>query len=220
MDSILGLIGFCIGIFFLMALMKKYENLNFILFIGFLNRSFFSFYHTYINLLPDNLDPTKFENRAWVYGGRGFFEAIIGFGDLGSSYTYSHFVSIIYSLIGRSQFFIQMITLLRNAALNSMQYKAELALVKNQNIDISNFEGELNDFKDKFSKNYDLASRKFAEAITEIDKSILHLQKIKDALLSSENNLRLANDKANDLTIKKLTKNNPTMKEKFEINNS
>jgi hypothetical protein len=120
----------------------------------------------------------------------------------------------------RPQFFIQIITLLRNAALNSMQYKAELALVKNQNIDISNFEGELNDFKDKFSKNYDLASRKFAEAITEIDKSILHLQKIKDALLSSENNLRLANDKANDLTIKKLTKNNPTMKEKFEINNS
>lgn len=109
MDSILGLIGFCIGIFFLTALMKKYENLNFILLIGFLTRSFFSFYHTYINLLPDNLDPTKFENRAWVYGGRGFFEAIIGFGDLGSSYTYSHFVSIIYSLIGRSQFFIQMI---------------------------------------------------------------------------------------------------------------
>lgn len=116
----------------------------------------------------------------------------------------------------RPQFFIPIITLLRNAAMNSLQYKAELALVRNQNIDISNFEEDLNKFKEGFSKNYDLASRKFMDAIGEIDKSILHLQKIKEALLSSENNLRLANDKASDLTIKKLTRNNPTMREKFD----
>lgn len=120
----------------------------------------------------------------------------------------------------RPQFFIQIITLLKNAAMKSMQYKAELELIKNQNDDISNFENELNDFKSKFSKNFTLASKKFGEAITEIDKSISHLQKIKDALLSSENNLRLANDKATDLTIKKLTKNNPTMQNKFnKLNN-
>ena len=116
----------------------------------------------------------------------------------------------------RPQFFIQMITLLRNAALNSMQYKAELALVKNQNIDISNFEDELSAFKNGVSRNYNLASTKFLEAISEIDKSIKHLQKIKDALTGSENYLRLANDKTEDLTIKKLTKNNPTMKAKFD----
>lgn len=116
----------------------------------------------------------------------------------------------------RPQFFIPMITLLRNAALNTLQYKSELALVRNQNIDISNFEEDLNKFKEGFSKNYDLASRKFLEAIGEIDKSILHLQKIKEALVSSENNLRLANDKASDLTIKKLTRNNPTMRAKFD----
>jgi hypothetical protein len=116
----------------------------------------------------------------------------------------------------RPQFFIQMITLLRNAALNSMQYKAELALVKNQNIDISNFEDELSAFKNGVSRNYNLASTKFLEAISEIDKSIKHLQKIKDALTGSENYLRLANDKTGDLTIKKLTKNNPTMKAKFD----
>ncbi len=115
----------------------------------------------------------------------------------------------------RPQFFIPIITLLRNAALNSLEYRKELALVKAQNIDVSNFEAAMNDFKDKFSKNYELASRKFKSAIEEIDKTIDHLQKTKDALLSSENNLRLANNKAEDLTIKRLTKNNPTMQEKF-----
>jgi hypothetical protein len=115
----------------------------------------------------------------------------------------------------RPQFFIPMITLLRNAALNSIEYRKELAIIKAQNIDVSNFEAAMNDFKDKFSKNYELASRKFKTAIEEIDKTILHLQKTKEALVSSENNLRLANDKAEDLTIKKLTKDNPTMEAKF-----
>ncbi len=115
----------------------------------------------------------------------------------------------------RPQFFIPMITLLRNAALNSLSYRQELAAVRAQNIDISHFEEEMNDFKDKFQRNYRLASEKFKTAVDEIDKSIAHLQKIKDALLSSENNLRLANDKAQDLSIKKLTKNNPTMARKF-----
>lgn len=116
----------------------------------------------------------------------------------------------------RPQFFIPIITLLRNAALNSLEYRRELSLVKAQNIDVSNFEAAMNDFKDKFSKNYELASRKFKTAIEEIDKTIDHLQKTKDALLSSENNLRLANNKAEDLTIKRLTKNNPTMQAKFQ----
>ncbi|HPW52868.1 MAG TPA: DUF2130 domain-containing protein [Erysipelotrichaceae bacterium] len=116
----------------------------------------------------------------------------------------------------RPQFFIPMITLLRNAALNSMEYKRELAIMKNQNIDISNFEKEMNDFKDKFSRNYQLAASRFKTAIDEIDKTIIHLQKTKDALLSSENNLRLANNKAQDLTIKRLTRNNPTMQKMFE----
>jgi hypothetical protein len=116
----------------------------------------------------------------------------------------------------RPQFFIPIITLLRNAATNSLKYKAELALVRNQNIDITSFEDKMKTFKDGFARNYDLASRKFKEAIDEIDKTINHLQKTKDALLSSENNLRLANDKADDLTIKKLTHGNPTMKAKFE----
>ena len=115
----------------------------------------------------------------------------------------------------RPQFFIPIITLLRNAALNSMEYKAELALMKNQNVDISNFEEKMNNFKEGFARNYDLASRKFKTAIDEIDKTISHLEKTKAALLSSENNLRLANNKADDLTIKKLTRNNPTMKAKF-----
>ena len=115
----------------------------------------------------------------------------------------------------RPQFFISMITLLRNAALNSVQYRKQLAEYKNQNIDISNFEAEMNDFKDKFGRNYQLASDKFRKAIEEIDKTIDHLQKTKDALLSSENNLRLANNKAQDLTVKRLTKNNPTMAQKF-----
>lgn len=116
----------------------------------------------------------------------------------------------------RPQFFIPIITLLRNAAINSMKYKAELALVKNQNIDITNFEENINTFKEGFARNYELASRKFKTAIDEIDKTIDHLQKTKDALLSSENNLRLANNKAEDLTIKKLTRGNPTMIAKFE----
>jgi hypothetical protein len=116
----------------------------------------------------------------------------------------------------RPQFFIPIITLLRNAAMSSLKYKAELALVKSQNIDITNFEDKMTNFKEGFSRNYDLASRKFKEAIDEIDKTISHLQKTKDALLSSENNLRLANEKAEDLTIKKLTQGNPTMKAKFD----
>lgn len=116
----------------------------------------------------------------------------------------------------RPQFFIPIITLLRNAAMSSMQYKAELNLIKNQNVDITNFEEKINTFKEGFAKNYELASRKFKTAIDEIDKTIIHLQKTKDALLSSENNLRLANNKADDLTIKKLTHGNPTMKSKFD----
>ncbi len=116
----------------------------------------------------------------------------------------------------RPQFFIPMITLLRNAAFNSLKYKQELALVREQNIDITNFEESMESFKQGFSRNYDLASRKFTEAIDGIDKTIKQLEKTKQALLSSENNLRLANDKAQDLTIKKLTRNNPTMAEKFE----
>lgn len=115
----------------------------------------------------------------------------------------------------RPQFFIPIITLLRNAAQNSLKYKTELALVKAQNIDITNFENELNAFKTGFARNYELASNKFKTAIEEIDKTIDHLQKTKDALLGSENNLRLANNKADDLTVKKLTKGNPTMVAKF-----
>lgn len=115
----------------------------------------------------------------------------------------------------RPQFFISMITLLRNAALNSVQYRRQLAEYKNQNIDISHFEEDMNDFKEKFGRNYQLASDKFRKAIEEIDKTIDHLQKTKDALLSSENNLRLANNKAQELTVKRLTRNNPTMAQKF-----
>ena len=115
----------------------------------------------------------------------------------------------------RPQFFIPIITLLRNAAMNSLQYKKELATIKNQNIDISHFEEDMNDFKEKFARNYRLASEKFKKAIEEIDKTIDHLQKTKEALLSSENNLRLANNKAEDLSIKRLTRNNPTMQAKF-----
>ena len=116
----------------------------------------------------------------------------------------------------RPQFFIPIITLLRNAAMSSLKYKAELALVKNQSIDITNFENSINEFKAGFAKNYGLASRQFNTAINEIDKTIDHLQKIKEALLSSDNNLRLANNKSDDLTIKKLTKGNPTMTAKFD----
>ena len=115
----------------------------------------------------------------------------------------------------RPQFFIPIITLLRNASANAVKYKTELALVKAQNVDITNFESELEGFKTAFAKNYDLASRRFQTAIDEIDKSIDHLQKTKDALLGADRNLRLANDKAQDVTIKKLTKGNPTMAAKF-----
>ncbi len=116
----------------------------------------------------------------------------------------------------RPQFFIPIITLLRNAAMKSLEYKTELALVKEQSVDVTNFETNLDDFKTAFAKNYDLASRKFQTAIDEIDKSILHLQKTKDSLLGTDRNLRLANNKAQDVTIKKLTKNNPTMAAKFD----
>jgi len=116
----------------------------------------------------------------------------------------------------RPQFFIPIITLLRNAAMNSMQYKSELALVRSQHIDITNFEEKINKFKEGFARNYDLASRKFKDAIDGIDKTIKELQKTKDALLSSENNLRLANEKTEELTIKKLTHGNPTLKAKFD----
>ena len=118
--------------------------------------------------------------------------------------------------IVRPQFFIPIITLLRNAAMKSLEYKTELALVKAQNVDITNFENDLDTFKTAFAKNYDLASRKFQTAIDEIDKSIDHLQKTKDALLGTSRNLRLANDKAQDVTIKKLTRRNPTMAARFE----
>ncbi|KRH78440.1 hypothetical protein FERRO_14270 [Ferrovum sp. JA12] len=116
----------------------------------------------------------------------------------------------------RPQFFIPIITLLRNAAMNSLKYKSELALMKAQNIDITNFETELETFKTAFGKNYDLAARRFQTAIDEIDKSIDHLQKTKEALLGTDKNLRLANDKAQDVTIKKLTRGNPTMAAKFD----
>ena len=116
----------------------------------------------------------------------------------------------------RPQFFISMITLLRNAALNSLKYKTELALVREQNIDITNFETELDAFKTAFGRNYELASKKFTTAIAEIDKSISHLQKTKEALLSTDRNLRLANDKAQDVSVKRLTRKNPTMAAKFD----
>ncbi|MNK21029.1 hypothetical protein D3C87_392800 [compost metagenome] len=126
----------------------------------------------------------------------------------------SHRFSKMY--VVRPQFFIPIITLLRNAAMNSLQYKKEIALMRNQNIDITNFEEKIDIFKQGFAKNYELASRQFKTAVDEIDKTISHLQKTKDALLSSVNNLRLANNKAEDLTIKKLTYGNPTMKAKFD----
>ena len=116
----------------------------------------------------------------------------------------------------RPQYFITIITLLKNAAINSLEYKKELAMVKAQNIDITHFEENMNEFKEKFSKNYNLASQKFQTAIDEIDKTIDHLNKVKDNLISSERNLRLANDKADDLSIKKLTKGNPTMQAMFK----
>ena len=121
----------------------------------------------------------------------------------------------------RPQFFIPMITLLRNAALNSLQYQKELAVVRNQQVDLYNFEANMQEFKDAFGKNYRLASEKFQTAIEEIDKTIEHLEKVKKNLMSSENNLRLANNKAEDLSIKKLTKNAPSVKKMFDdLNNS
>lgn len=117
--------------------------------------------------------------------------------------------------IVRPQFFLPIITLLRNAAMKSLEYKKELALIKEQSVDITNFENDLDSFKVAFAKNYDLASKKFKKAIDEIDKSIDHLQKTKDALLGTERNLRLANDKSQEVTIKKLTRRNPTMATKF-----
>ncbi len=116
----------------------------------------------------------------------------------------------------RPQFFMPLISLLSQASKKSIEYRKALALAQRQSVDVSNFEEQLNDFKNRFANNYRLASEKFKKAIEEIDKSIDHLQKIKEALLGSENNLRLANNKAEELTIKKLTRNNPTMKEKFE----
>ena len=115
----------------------------------------------------------------------------------------------------RPQFFIPLISILRNAALSSLEYRSQLAIIQNQNIDITNFENEMNDFKEKFGRNYRIASEKFRKAIDEIDQTIKHLEKTKEALLSSENNLRLANNKAEDLSIKRLTKGNPTMQAKF-----
>jgi hypothetical protein len=127
---------------------------------------------------------------------------------------YSHVYDKMY--VVRPQFFIPIITLLRNAALKSMEYKAELALIRSQNIDITNFENELEDFKDKFSKNFVAASQKFKLAIKQIDDSIKDLEKVKESLLSSERQLQLANDKAQDVSIKKFTKGNPTMAAKFK----
>lgn len=116
----------------------------------------------------------------------------------------------------RPQFFIPMITLLRNAAMNSLQYKAELALVREQNIDITNFEDQLNDFRGSFSRSYRLASERFSDAVASIDKSIAQLQKTKENLLKSEDHYRIANNKADELSVKKLTRGNPTMAAKFD----
>lgn len=126
----------------------------------------------------------------------------------------SHIFEKMYVI--RPEFFIPIITLLRNAALNSLKYKRELREIKNRNIDVSNFENDLNAFKEKFNRNYLLAEKQFEAAINEIDESIKHLNKIKEALTKSGNNLRLANNKAEELTVKRLTKNNPTMREKFK----
>ncbi len=152
------------------------------------------------------------------------YAVLVSLLELDSEYYNSGIVDVSHKYpkmyVVRPQFFIPIITLLRNAAMNSTQYKAELALVKSQNIDITNFEEKMNKFKEGFARNYDLASRKFKEAIDGIDKTIKELEKTKAALLSSENNLRLANEKTEDLTIKKLTHGNPTMKAKFdELNN-
>ena len=148
------------------------------------------------------------------------YAVLVSLLELDSEYYNSGIVDVSHKYpkmyVVRPQFFIPIITLLRNAAMNSIQYKAELAFVKSQNIDITNFEEKMNKFKEGFARNYDLASRKFKEAIDGIDKTIKELEKTKAALLSSENNLRLANEKTEDLTIKKLTHGNATMKAKFD----
>lgn len=148
------------------------------------------------------------------------YAVLVSLLELDSEYYNSGIVDVSHKYpkmyVVRPQFFIPIITLLRNAAMNSIQYKAELALVKSQNIDITNFEEKMNRFKEGFARNYDLASRKFKEAIEGIDKTIKELEKTKAALLSSENNLRLANEKTEELTIKRLTHGNPTMKAKFD----
>ena len=148
------------------------------------------------------------------------YAVLVSLLDADSDYYNTGIVDVSYKYpkmyVVRPQFFIAIITLLRNAAMSSLQYKAELALVKSQNIDITNFEDKMNKFKVGFAYNYNLASKKFKEAIDGIDKTIRELQKTKEALMSSENNLRLANEKTEDLTIKKLTHNNPTMKAKFD----
>ena len=140
--------------------------------------------------------------------------------EMDNEYYNSGIVDVSYKYpkmyVVRPQFFIPIITLLRNAALNSLQYRKELEIVRNQQLDIIHFEENMNAFKTGFERNYELASRKFNDAIAEIDKSISQLQKVKDALTSSERNLRLANDKAQDLTIKKLTKNSPSIKAMFD----
>jgi len=148
------------------------------------------------------------------------YAVLVSLLEIDSEFYNSGIVDVSYKYnkmyVVRPQFFIPIITLLRNAAMNSMQYKSELALVKSQNLDITNFEDKMKKFKDGFTKNYNLASLKFKEAIDGIDKTIKELEKTKLALLSSENNLRLANDKTEELTIKKLTHGNPTMKAKFD----
>jgi len=148
------------------------------------------------------------------------YAVLVSLLELDSDYYNSGIVDVSHKFpkmyVVRPQFFIPIITLLRNAAMSSIQYKAELALVKSQNIDITNFEEKMNKFKEGFARNYDLASRKFKDAIEGIDKTIKELEKTKAALLSSESNLRLANEKTDDLTIKKLTHGNPTMRAKFD----
>ena len=116
----------------------------------------------------------------------------------------------------RPQFFMPLISLLTQASRKSLEYRRELEIARRQTIDVTNFENQLNDFKEKFGRNYQLASKHFNTAIEEIDKTISHLQKVKDGLIGADNNLRLANNKAEDLSIKQLTRNNPTMKAKFE----
>lgn len=153
------------------------------------------------------------------------YAVLVSMLEMDNEYYNSGIVDVSYKYpkmyVIRPQFFIPMITLLRNAALNSLKYRQELEVVRNQQLDIIHFEENMNAFKTGFERNYELASRRFDEAIGEIDKSIAQLQKVKEALTSSERNLRLANDKAQDLTIKKLTKNSPSIKAMFdEIKNT